>query len=239
MPDKNDYEIIGENLQAVRIKLLEGKSVVSDPGNLVYMTDNIKMNVTLGNQNLSGKFLGGIKRTIVGENFFLTNFKSSSEAGEVVFSSPVPGKIMPLEIQDGSIICEKQAYLCSDSDISINITFVKRIGVGLFGREGFILQKLTGKGTVFIQASGSIIKKSLTVGESIKVDPGCVVAFDPSVNYDIKYVGDFKTALFGGIGLFFVTLSGPGNVFIQTLPLNKLSQKIMSANKYSKARSKG
>ncbi|EKE03225.1 MAG: hypothetical protein ACD_20C00234G0047 [uncultured bacterium] len=239
MLNKADYEIIGDDLQAVKINLSKEKAVLADPGNLVYITNNIKMDVTLGEFNYFEKVLSAFKRAIVGENFFLTRFSSDSDIGEIVFSSPVPGKIIPVEIPPEGLICEKQSYLCSDSNIKIEIAFARRIGAGLFGREGFILQKLTGEGTAFIQASGTIIKKTLQPEESIRLDPGCVVAFEPSVDYDIKYVGDIRTALFGGVGIFFVTLIGPGDVYIQTLPLNKLSQKILSKSKFPKAKSNG
>ncbi|OGI22951.1 MAG: TIGR00266 family protein [Candidatus Melainabacteria bacterium RIFOXYA12_FULL_32_12] len=239
MLNKSDYEVIGNDLQAVIIRLSEAKSVFADPGSLVYTSDNVKMDVTLGERGFAKRILSGFKRTIVGENFFLTRFSSDLGTGEVVFSSPVPGKIIPVEIPKEGLICEKQAYLCSDSSINIEVAFAKRIGAGLFGREGFILQKLTGEGTVFVQSCGTIIKKTLGQGEIIKLDPGCVVAFDPSVDYDIKYVGNIKTAIFGGVGLFFVTLVGPGNVYIQTLPLSKLSRKLLSGSKFPKAKSNG
>lgn len=235
----NDFEIIGEDLQAVKIRIADDKSVISDPGNLVYLTDNIKMNVTLGKETFGQKLLSGFKRALVGENFFLTNFQAESGIGEIVFSSPVPGKILPVRLNNNSIICQKQSYLCSEKGISIEVAFARKLGAGIFGKEGFILQKLTGEGIAFIQASGSIIKKTLNEGERIKLDPGGVVAFDPSIDYDIRFVGNISTAIFGGVGLFFVTLTGPGDVYLQTLPINKLSRNILNASKKHQTKPKG
>lgn len=225
MADIIDYKIIGDDLQLVEIELDPGEGVRAEAGTMTYMEDFIKMETNTA----GGGLLGGFKRMFVGESFFITTFlNQGSTKSRVGFSAPYPGKIIPLDLtqyRDG-FICQKDSYLCSAKGVDVNVTFTKRLGAGFFGGEGFILQKLTGQGLAFIHAGGTIIEKNLRPGETLRVDTGCIVGFEPTVSYDIQFVGGFKNALFGKEGLFLATLSGPGKVYIQSLPISKLAERI-------------
>jgi len=213
-------------MQAVVITLDQGEKVQAEAGALMYMTDDINMNTGTG-----GGFLKGVKRILTGESFFITTFEHAGGGqGSVAFASPYPGKILPLNLaESGTILCQRDAYLCSAYGIDVSVAFTKRLGAGFFGGEGFILQKLSGHGLAFLHAGGTIIEKNLQPGETLRVDTGCVVAFQENVGYDIKYVGGIKTAFFGGEGLFFANLTGPGKTYLQTLPFSRLSDRIISA----------
>jgi uncharacterized protein (TIGR00266 family) len=181
---------------------------------------------------MTGGFLGGLKRKILaGESFFLTFFRSHTPSARVAFAGPYPGKIMRMPLANSAVICQRDAFLCAAGPIDINIAFTKRLGAGFFGGEGFILQKLEGSGEAFIHSGGTIIEMTLKPGEKLRVDTGCLVAFDPTVDYDIQFVGGIKTAIFGGEGLFFATMTGPGRVWIQTLPFSRLADRIIAARK--------
>jgi uncharacterized protein (TIGR00266 family) len=194
---------------------------------MTYMGEGIEMETSA-----SGGLMGGLKRAITGESFFITSFiNHGSGKGHVAFGAPYPGRIIPLDLTNlgGSFLCQKDSYLCSAMGIEVDVAFTKKLGAGLFGGEGFILQKLTGEGLAFVHAGGTIIEKHLAPGEKLRVDTGCLVAFAPTVDYDIKMVGGFKNALFGGEGLFLANLKGPGLVYLQSLPLSRLADRIIAS----------
>jgi uncharacterized protein (TIGR00266 family) len=221
------HEIIGDDMQAVIITLNQGDAVRAEAGSMMYMTDGIEMDA-----KMEGGFLGGLKRTLLaGESFFITYFRCNRPSGKVAFAGPHPGKIIPGQLTSQSILCQSDAFLCAKGDIDISIAFTKRIGAGFFGGEGFILQKLEGTGLAFIHAGGTVVETTLAPGEKLRVDTGCLVAFDPSVDYAIESVGGIKTSLFGGEGLFFAVMTGPGRVWMQTLPFSRLADRINAARK--------
>jgi uncharacterized protein (TIGR00266 family) len=222
-----NHEIIGDDMQAVVLTLSAGDEVRAEAGAMTYMTDGIEMDA-----RMQGGLLGGLKRKILaGESFFLTFFRCHAASARVAFSGPYPGKILRMPLVNSAILCQRDAFLCAAGDVNINIAFTKRLGAGFFGGEGFILERLEGTGEAFIHSGGTIIAMTLAAGERLKVDTGCLVAFDPTVDYDIQFVGGIKTAIFGGEGLFFATLTGPGRVWIQTLPFSRLADRIIAARK--------
>jgi uncharacterized protein (TIGR00266 family) len=237
MADEIDFNIIGDDLQLVEVILDPGEGVRAEIGTMTYMEDGVDMQTST-----DGGILQGLKRAIVGESFFITNFSNQgSQKAKVGFAAPYPGKIVPLDLDavGGNFICQKNSFLCAARGVEIEVAFTKRIGAGLFGGEGFILQRLTGNGLAFVHAGGTVIEKDLSAGESLRVDTGCLVAFAPSVEYDIKFVGGFKNTLFGGEGLFFATLTGPGKVYLQSLPLSRLVDRIATAVKRQIGQSTG
>ena len=231
-----DYKITGEEMQFVEIELDPQESAVAEAGAMMYMSDVIKMTAVFGDGSggegggFMGKLLGAGKRLITGESLFTTVFTHEGSSGKahVAFASPNPGKIIPINLGDmgGRLICQKDAFLAAAKGVSIGIFFQKKIGVGLFGGEGFIMQKLEGDGWVFIHAGGTIVERQLAQGEKLMVDTGCLVAMEPSVNFDIEYVGGLKSAIFGGEGVFFAALKGPGKIWIQSLPFARLAGRI-------------
>ena len=221
------HEIIGDDMQAVILTLSQGDAVRAEAGAMMYMTDGIDMDA-----KMEGGLLGGLKRKLLaGESFFITWFKCTRPTAKVAFAGPHPGKIIPMRLAAQAVLCQKDAFLCANGDIDISIAFTKRIGAGFFGGEGFILQKLEGTGEVFIHAGGTVVELVLAPGERLKVDTGCLVAFDPAVEYAIERVGGIKTSLFGGEGLFFAVMTGPGRVWLQTLPFSRLADRIHQAYK--------
>ncbi len=238
MADIIDYKIFGDDMQIVEIELDPGEGVRAEAGAMMYMEDGIEMQTSTG-----GGMFKGFKRMITGESFFITTFLfQGSGKGHVSFGAPFPGKIIPVELNNygGQFLCQKDAFLCAASGVEIEIAFTKKLGAGLFGGEGFILQRLAGDGRAFIHAGGTIIKKELKQGERLRVDTGCLVAFAPTVEYDIQFVGGFKNALFGGEGLFLAVMRGPGTVYLQSLPFSRLADRIFAAAKYqSKGEHKG
>lgn len=243
-----DYEIFGHEMQFVEVELDQHESAVAEAGAMMYMEDGIEMETVFGDGSesaggsLMGKFLGAGKRLITGESLFCTVFTNSvSGKRRVAFASPYPGKIIPLDLNkyNGTIICQKDAFLCAARGVSIGIHFQQRIGVALFGGEGFIMQKLEGDGLAFVHAGGTIIEKELGVGESLRVDTGCLVALTRSVNYDIQTVKGIKSGLFGGEGFFFARLTGPGHVWLQSLPFSRLAGKIHDSAPQTGTESRG
>ncbi len=240
MPMKShdvDYEILGNEMQIVEIELDPGETVIAEAGGMNYMEDNIQFETKMGDGSAAsgGGFLGLLKnvgkRVLTGESIFMTHFtnKGSSGKSRVAFAAPYPGKIMPLKLSDygGEILCEKDAFLCAAYGTAVGIAFQKKFGAGLFGGEGFILQRLTGDGMAFIHAGGTIVKKELR-GQTLRVDTGCLVAFTKGVNYDIQRAGSLKSMFFGGEGLFLTTLSGHGTVWLQSLPFSRLADRILA-----------
>ena len=232
MADIIDYRIYGKELQLVEIELDPNEGVRAEAGTMTYMEKGIAMQTSAG-----GGLFGGFKRMITGESFFITTFLNESrEKSCVGFSAPYPGNIIPLQLDEmgGEFICQKDSYLCSANGIDIEVAFTKRLGAGFFGGEGFILQKLKGDGLAFVHAGGTVVKKELAAGENLRVDTGCIVGFTKGVDYDIRFVGGFKNALFGKEGLFLASLRGPGTVYMQSLPISKLAERLYSVAGTSK-----
>jgi uncharacterized protein (TIGR00266 family) len=230
MADIIDYKIFGDDMQIVEIELDPNEGVRAEVGAMMYMEDGIQMQTGTG-----GGIFAGFKRMLTGDGFFITTFMFNGFGkGHVAFGAPYPGKIIPIHLGElgGEFICQKDSFLCAAQGIDIDIAFTKKIGAGLFGGEGFILQRLSGNGMAFVHAGGTIIKRTLQPGERLRVDTGCLVAMQPSVDYDIQFVGGFKNALFGGEGLFLAQLTGPGIVYLQSLPFSRLADRIISASRY-------
>jgi len=234
-----DYEIFGHEMQFVEIELDPNESVVAEAGSMMYMSDAIRMDTVFGDGSASSqaggffdKMLGAGKRLITGESLFTTVFTYTGQGkGQVAFAAPYPGKIIPLDLSkyNNRIICQKDAFLCAAKGVAIGVAFQKKIGVALFGGEGFIMQRLDGDGLCFVHAGGTIIERQLEAGQMLRVDTGCLVALTQSVQYDIEFVGNVKSAVFGGEGFFFATLRGPGHVWLQSLPFSRLAGRIWAA----------
>jgi uncharacterized protein (TIGR00266 family) len=232
-----DYQIHGDDMQFVEVELDPAEAVVAEAGGMMFMEDGIQMETIFGDgsqqsSGFIGALLGAGKRLVTGESLFMTVFLNKG-AGKrkVAFGAPYPGKIIPVHLAEigGDLIAQKDSFLCAAKGVSVGIAFNRRLGAGFFGGEGFILQRLQGDGLAFIHAGGTIYKRDLGPGEMLRVDTGCLVAFQPSVEYDIQFVGNIKSALFGGEGLFFATLRGPGRVWLQSLPLSRLAGRIVAA----------
>lgn len=232
MADIIDYTIYGDDLQLVEVELDPNEGVRAEAGTMTYMEDGVEMQTSTG-----GGLLKGLKRAVTGESFFITSFlNTGSGKSHVAFAAPYPGKIIPISLPDfgGRILCQKDSFLCAAQGIEIEVAFTKRLGAGIFGGEGFILQRLEGDGMVFVHAGGTIVEKDLAAGESLRVDTGCLVAFAESVQYDIQFVGGFRNALFGGEGLFLARMTGPGKVYLQSLPFSRLADRVLAAARFQK-----
>lgn len=231
-----DYRIHGEEMQYVEIELDPNETAVAESGSFLMMDDGIEMQTIFGdgskpNQGFLGKLMSAGKRLITGESLFMTAFTNQVNGKRrVSFASPYPGKIIALDLQqlNGKVIAQKDAFLCAAKGVTVGIEFQRRLGTGLFGGEGFIMQKLEGDGMAFVHAGGHVFEKELQPGEYLRIDTGCLVAYSQTIDYDIKFVGGIKNTLFGGEGLFFATLRGPGKVWIQTLPISRLASRILS-----------
>jgi len=232
-----DYRIFGDDMQYVEVELDPGEATVAEAGGMMYMDDGIAMETIFGdgsqqNRGFMDALVGAGKRLLTGESMFMTVFlNNASGRRRVAFAAPYPGKIIPLHLAEmgGEILAQKDSFLCAAKGVALGIAFQKRLGTGLFGGEGFILQRLQGDGWCFMNAGGTILDRTLAAGELVRVDTGCIVAFQPSVEYDIEYVGKIKSALFGGEGLFFTTLRGPGKIWLQSLPLSRLAARLYAA----------
>jgi uncharacterized protein (TIGR00266 family) len=235
--DVVDFEIFGDDMQYVEIELDPGEAAIGEAGSMMMMQDGIEMDTIFGDGSaqqggLFGKLLGAGKRLVTGESLFTTIFHNeSNKKRRVAFAAPYPGKIIPVKLSDvgGTLICQKDSFLCAARGVSLGIAFQKRLGVGLFGGEGFIMQRLDGDGMAFVHAGGTLMARDLAPGELLRVDTGCVVALQQSVDFDIQYVGKLKSALFSGEGLFFATLTGPGRIWLQSLPLSRLANRIIAS----------
>ncbi|MBT3068423.1 TIGR00266 family protein [Rhodoferax sp. U11-2br] len=234
--DVVDYEIFGNEMQYVEVELDPGEAAVGEAGVMMYMQAGIQMDTVFGDGaqqgGLFGKLMGAGKRLLTGESLFTTVFQNTASSKQrVAFAAPYPGKIVPIDLSalGGTLLCQKDSFLCAAKGVSLGIAFQQKLGVGLFGGEGFIMQKLDGDGLAFIHAGGTLMERTLAPGETLRVDTGCVVAYQPSVDFDIQYVGKIKSALFGGEGLFFATLRGPGKIWLQSLPLSRLANRIIAS----------
>ena len=232
-----DYQIHGDAMQFVEIELDPNEAAVAEAGGMMYMDDGIEMETIFGDGSAQqsgflGALMGAGKRLLTGESLFMTVFLNrSGQKRKVAFGAPYPGKIVPIHLADigGEFITQKDSFLAAAKGVSIGIAFQRKLGVGLFGGEGFIMQRLLGDGWAFVHAGGTLLERTLAAGELIRVDTGCIVGFQPSVSYEIEYVGKIKSAIFGGEGLFFATLRGPGRVWLQSLPLSRLANRIIAA----------
>jgi len=232
-----DYKIFGEDIQFVEIELDPGEAAVAEAGGMFYMDDGISMQTVFGdgsqrNTSFVDALIGAGKRLLVGESLFMTVFMNSGQGKKrVSFAAPYPGRIVPIKLSEvgGELIAQKDSFLAAAKGVSLGIAFQKRLGVGFFGGEGFIMERLQGDGWAFVHAGGMLIERTLAAGELLRIDTGCLVALQSSVNYDIEYVGGIKSAIFGGEGLFFATLRGPGRIWLQSLPLSRLARRIMAA----------
>ena len=234
--DVVDYEIFGNEMQYVEVELDPGEAAVGEAGAMMYMQAGIQMDTVFGDGaqqgGLFGKLMGAGKRLLTGESLFTTVFQNTASSKQrVAFAAPYPGKIVPIDLSalGGTLLCQKDSFLCAAKGVSLGIAFQQKLGVGLFGGEGFIMQKLDGDGLAFIHAGGTLMERTLAPGETLRVDTGCVVAYQPSVDFDIQYVGKIKSALFGGEGLFFASLRGPGKIWLQSLPLSRLANRIIAS----------
>ncbi|MEW6313534.1 MAG: TIGR00266 family protein [Pseudomonadota bacterium] len=235
--DVIDYQIFGSEMQYVEITLDPGEAAVAEAGSMMFMENGIEMETVFGDgsaqqSGLLGKLMGAGKRLLTGESLFTTVFFNQAQARKnVYFAAPYPGKIIPVDLTKigGTLICQKDAFLCAAKGVSIGIAFQRKLGVGLFGGEGFIMEKLEGDGMAFVHAGGTVCERDLAPGEILRLDTGCIVGFQPTVGYDIQYVGKIKSALFGGEGLFFATLQGPGKVWLQSLPFSRLANRVIAA----------
>jgi len=231
-----DYRIFGEEMQCVEIELDPQETVVAEAGAFMYMDDGIQMETIFGdgsaqNNGFFGKLMSAGKRMLTGESLFMTAFTHLGyNKARVAFASPYPGRIIPMDLQQmgGKVICQKDSFLCAAKGVSVGIELQKKLGTGLFGGEGFIMQKLEGDGLAFVHAGGHVMEKELRAGETLRIDTGCIVAFTAGIDYDIQMVRGVKNALFGGEGLFFAVLRGPGKVWLQSLPVSRLAGKILS-----------
>ncbi|MBV7267830.1 TIGR00266 family protein [Winogradskyella luteola] len=242
-----DYRIYGEEMQYVEIELDPQEAVIAESGSFMMMDDGIKMDTIFGDgskkdKGFLGKILGAGKRILTGESLFMTAFYNDlTGKRNVSFASPYPGKIIPIDLNEfkGKFICQKDAFLCAAKGVSVGIEFSKKLGRGLFGGEGFIMQKLEGDGMAFVHAGGTMAEKTLQTGETLRVDTGCLVGFTQGVDYDIEFVGGIKNSIFGGEGLFFARLRGPGKVYIQSLPFSRLAGRVLASAPKSGGNSKG
>ncbi|MGJ5643187.1 TIGR00266 family protein [Formosa sp. S-31] len=232
-----DYQIYGEEMQYVEIELDQNEGVIAEAGSFMMMENDIKMETLFGDgsqkdQGFLGSILGAGKRILTGESLFMTAFYNTHlEKRKVSFASPYPGKILAVDLSrfGGKVICQKDAFLCAAKGVSVGIEFSKRLGRGLFGGEGFIMQKLEGDGMAFVHAGGTLAKKELRAGETLRVDTGCIVGFTQDIDYDIEFIGGIRNTVFGGEGLFFARLQGPGTVYIQSLPFSRLAGRVLAA----------
>ena len=236
--DVVDYEIKGSEMQFVEVELDPGEAAVGEAGSMMFMDADIQMDTVFGDGSggggggLFGKLLGAGKRLVTGESLFTTVYTNhGSGKRRVAFAAPYPGKILPMDLRQlgGTLICQKDAFLCAARGVSLGIFFQQKLSVGFFGGEGFIMQKLEGDGLAFVHAGGTVVKRELQPGQTLLIDTGCIVALTPNVGFEIQYVGKIKTALFGGEGLFFAKVTGPGTVWLQSLPFSRLASRVFAA----------
>ena len=235
--DVVDYEIKGAEMQFVEVELDPGEAAVGEAGSMMFMDAGIQMDTVFGDGSASqggilGRLLGAGKRLVTGESLFTTVYTNGSSGKlRVAFAAPYPGKILAMDLSQlgGTLICQKDAFLCAARGVSLGIFFQQKLSVGFFGGEGFIMQKLDGNGLAFVHAGGTVLERDLQPGQTLLIDTGCVVAFTPNVAFEIQYVGKIKTALFGGEGLFFAKVTGPGTVWLQSLPFSRLASRVFAA----------
>lgn len=219
-----NYQLIGDVMQALMVNLEPGEEIMAEAGAMLLCNEAIHFEA-----KMQGGLLGGLKRVVMGESLFLTHFRCLAPGGVVAFAAPYPGKVQAMELSGNAWMCQRDSFLCATSGIINEIAFTRKFGTGLFGGEGFILQRASGTGTLFLHIGGNVVESELREGQTLRVDTGCIACFEPSVNYDIQFVGGFKNMLFGGEGLFLATLTGPGKVILQTLPFSRLAGRILGS----------
>jgi len=235
--DVVDFEIRGAEMQFVEVELDPGEAAVGEAGSMMFMDAGITMDTVFGDGSANqggffGKLMGAGKRLVTGESLFTTVYTNQASGKQrVAFAAPYPGKIVPMDLRQlgGRLICQKDAFLCAARGVSLGIHFQQKLSVGFFGGEGFIMQKLEGDGMAFVHAGGTVVRRELQPGQTLLIDTGCIVALTPSVDFEIQYVGKIKTALFGGEGLFFAKVTGPGTVWLQSLPFSRLASRVFAA----------
>lgn len=235
--DVVDYEIKGAEMQFVEVELDPGEAAIGEAGSMMFMDPGIDLDTVFGDASaqqagLLGKLLGAGKRLVTGESLFTTVYSNQTTVKQrVAFAAPYPGKILAMDLHrlGGSLICQKDAFLCAARGVSLGIAFQRRLSTGFFGGEGFIMQKLDGDGLAFVHAGGTVLKRELQAGEALLIDTGCVVAYTPTIAFEVQYVGKIKTALFGGEGLFLAKVTGPGAVWLQSLPFSRLASRVFAA----------
>jgi len=235
--DVVDYEVKGAEMQFVEVELDPGEAAIGEAGSMMFMDAGIRMDTVFGDASAAqggvfGKLLGAGKRLVTGESLFTTVYTNAASAKQrVAFAAPYPGKIVPMDLRrlGGTLICQKDAFLCAARGVALGIFFQKRLSVGFFGGEGFIMQRLDGDGLAFVHAGGTVVERELQAGETLFVDTGCIVALTSTVGFEVQYVGKIKTALFGGEGLFFAKVTGPGTVWLQSLPFSRLASRVFAA----------
>jgi uncharacterized protein (TIGR00266 family) len=230
-----EYRIVGDVMQALEITLGQGEELFAEAGAMLYMAAGVELQAKMQ----GGVLKGLMRKFLAGESMFMSVFRSNVPQGKMALANPIAGKIFPLELRGNTILAERNAFLCGIGNIDLSIAFTKRFGAGLFGGEGFILQKLSGQGMVFLHAGGNMLEFDLKPGELIRVDTGCIVSMAETVTYEISYVGGVKNALFGGEGLFYASLTGPGHVVLQTLPFSRFANRITAAAGGSRGESRG
>lgn len=230
-----DYRLIGDVMQALEITLRQDEEVFAEAGSMLYMGPGVELQA-----KMQGGFMKGLMRKfLAGESMFMSVFRCNTAQGKMALANPIAGRIFPIELRGNTILAERNAFLCGIGNIDLSIAFTKRFGAGLFGGEGFILQKLSGHGLVFLHAGGNMLEFDLAPGEQMRVDTGCIVSMAETVHYDIQFVGGVKNALFGGEGLFFAQLTGPGHVVLQTMPFSRFANRIAAAAGGSRGESRG
>ena len=235
--DVIDYEIRGAEMQFVEVELDPGEAAIGEAGSMMFMDAGIAMDTVFGDGSAQqggffGKLMGAGKRLVTGESLFTTVYSNNAPTKQrVAFAAPYPGKILPMDLRQlgGTLICQKDAFLCAARGVSLGIALQQKLSTGFFGGEGFIMQKLDGDGLAFVHAGGTVVKRELAAGQTLLVDTGCVVAYTPNVNFEIQFVGKIKTALFGGEGMFFAKLTGPGTIWLQSLPFSRLASRVFAA----------
>ena len=230
-----EYKIVGDVMQALQIQLHSGEEVYAEAGTMLYMGPGINLQARMQ----GGLMKGLMRKFLAGESMFMSVFRCDAASGHLALANPIAGKIFPVELTGNTILAERNAYLCAIGNVDLSVAFTKRFGAGLFGGEGFILQKISGQGLLFLHAGGNMLPFDLAPGEQLRVDTGCIVSMADSVTYDIQFVGGFRNAMFGGEGLFYATLTGPGHVVLQTLPFSRLANRIAAAVGSRKEQSKG
>jgi uncharacterized protein (TIGR00266 family) len=230
-----EYKIVGDVMQALQIQLHPGEEIYAEAGTMLYMGPGVELQARLQ----GGVMKGLMRKFLAGESMFLSVFRCNAGTGHLALANPIAGKIFPIQLHGNTILAERNAYLCAIGNVDLSVAFTKRFGAGLFGGEGFILQKISGEGLLFLHAGGNMVEFNLASGEQLRVDTGCIVSMADSVDYDIQFVGGFRNALFGGEGLFYATLTGPGHVVLQTLPFSRLANRIAAAVGSRKEESKG
>ena len=230
-----EYKIVGDVMQALEITLRQGEEVFAEAGAMLYMGRGIDLQARMQ----GGVMKGLMRKFLAGESMFMSIFRCEAPTGKMALANPIAGKIFPVELRGNTVLAERNAFLCGIGNIDLSVAFTKRFGAGLFGGEGFILQKLTGHGLVFLHAGGNVLDFDLAPGEQLRVDTGCIVSMAETVSYAIQFVGGFRNALFGGEGLFYATLTGPGRITLQTLPFSRFANRIAAATGGSRGESRG